>query len=505
MPPVKGNALVSFRGIRVDEDIAALVADPRVAGVILYGPLNIRDAGQTRALVDELVSAAGRFLLIAIDQEGGQLIAAGPDTTPFAGNMALGAVGDTGLVARVAGAMGRELRSLGMNVNLAPVADVASRPYNPSMGIRSFGEEPEAVSRLTAAFATGLQDEGVAATLKHFPGKGEASVDPHLHLPVLDLDRNRLDHVEFAPFRAGIEAGARLLMVGHYGLPGVTGDPDLPTSVSEEVMVGLIREHLGFPGVIVTDALDMGAFGTHHPDAPLGAGADLLLYGPAQAGDLPEIPARASERLEVICDWLMSFDDPGLDVLGCRDHRDLATELAQRSITLVRDDAGLLPLRPSADTRILAVMPHPKNLTPADTSEAVKPLLAESLRRMHRSTTEYLVDFDPDDDEVAEAVRMATQHDLVVVGTLDASPGQSALVRRVLATGTPTVTVAMRTPYDLASYPESSTHLCTYGILEPSVDALVAALFGERIMGRLPVAVPNLYPVGHGIQTQGAS
>jgi beta-N-acetylhexosaminidase len=270
-------------------------------------------------------------------------------------------------------------------------------------------------------------------------------------------------------------------------------------------MVGLIREHLGFPGVIVTDALDMGAFGTHHPDAPLGAGADLLLYGPAQAGDLPEIPARASERLEVICDWLMSFDDPGLDVLGCRDHRDLATELAQRSITLVRDDAGLLPLRPSADTRILAVMPHPKNLTPADTSEAVKPLLAESLRRMHRSTTEYLVDFDPDDDEVAEAVRMATQHDLVVVGTLDASPGQSALVRRVLATGTPTVTVAMRTPYDLASYPESSTHLCTYGILEPSVDALVAALFGERIMGRLPVAVPNLYPVGHGIQTQGAS
>ncbi|MGB7860797.1 MAG: glycoside hydrolase family 3 protein, partial [Acidimicrobiia bacterium] len=425
MSSEQGNALVSFRGKQVNGDIAALVADPRVAGVILYGPLNIDSARQTRSLVDELVDAAGRPLLIAVDQEGGQLLGAGPDTTPFAGNMALGAVGDADLARRVGAAIGRELRALGVNVDLAPVVDVATRPYNPSMGIRSFGEDPLAVSTLTAGFVSGLQSEGVAATLKHFPGKGEASVDPHDELPILEVDRERLDRVEFAPFRAGIGAGAALLMVGHYGLPAITGDPSLPASVSHAVMVGLIRDHLAFSGVVVTDALDMGGFGAHRPEAPLDAGADLLLYGPAQAGALPSIPARPSPRIIDLHDWLASFEDPNISVVGCDDHQGLARELAGRSITLVRDEPAVLPLRPSPEARILAVMPYPKNLTPADTSESVKPLLAECLRRVHRATTEHLVAYSPTDDEVRVALRMAEDHDYVVVGTLDASPGQA--------------------------------------------------------------------------------
>ena len=171
-------ALIAFEGTEVDPRIANLVADPRVAGVTLFGAINIENAEQTRRLTGELQQAAGRRLLICVDQEGGQLTAAGPETTHFAGNMALGAVGDEDLARRVGAATGLELAALGINVNYAPVADIASRPDNPSLGIRSFGENPEAVSRLTAATVMGLQSSGVAATLKHFPGKGEARGGP---------------------------------------------------------------------------------------------------------------------------------------------------------------------------------------------------------------------------------------------------------------------------------------------------------------------------------------
>ena len=150
---------------------------------------------------------------------------------------------------------------MGINIDYAPVADIASRPWNPSLGIRSFGEAPDLVGAMTAAMVAGMQSAGVAATAKHFPGKGEATVDPHHGLPVLELDLDRLERVEFAPFREGIKAGARLLMVGHYGLPAVIGDRTTPTSISPVAIKELIRGRLGFDGLVVTDALDMGGFG----------------------------------------------------------------------------------------------------------------------------------------------------------------------------------------------------------------------------------------------------
>ena len=495
-------ALIAFEGTRVDERIADLVADPRVAGVTLYGSINIEDAQQTRRLTTDLQRVAGRRIIVAVDQEGGQLTAAGPDTTPFAGNMALGAVGDSDLALRVAAATGLELAALGINVNYAPVADIATRPHNPSLGIRSFGEDPDAVSRLTAAMVQGLQSSGVAATLKHFPGKGEADVDPHLQLPVLDLELERLHRVEFAPFRAGIEAGARLLMIGHYGLPAVTGNRNLPTSASSLVLRGLVREELGFEGVIVTDALDMGAFEGVTLEEPLAAGADLLLYGPAQAGTLPLI-SQTSPRLDRMLAWLAEFSQPDLSVIGSPPHAELAAELAARSITLVRDEENLLPLQLRTEDRVLAVMPQPTDLTPADTSSLVKPGLANAIRRRHPATTEITVSYHPGDSEIAEVVAAAAVHDVVVVGTIDAGSAQKTLVKALVASRTdsrPVVTVALRTPYDLSGYPEAGTHVATYGIHPPTMAALADALFGYAPMpGRLPVAIPGLYPIGHGL------
>ena len=490
-------ALVAFAGTEVDQSTTDLLKQTWVAGVTLFRSLNIETAAQTRKLTEDLQAAAGRTLLIAADQEGGQLLGAGAETTPFAGNMALGAVGDTDLAQRVGQAIGRELRALGINLNYAPVADVASRPYNPSLGIRSFGEDPQLVSRLTAAMVRGLQGAGVAATLKHFPGKGEATVDPHYELPVLDLDLDRLERVEFAPFRAGIEAGAHLIMVGHYGIPAITGDRVTPASASREVMTGHIRETLGFGGLIVTDALDMGAFGGLSPESPLEAGADLLLFGPAQTGATVVSGGVGTGRLGRLLEWLAKYPQPDLTVVGCQQHRELADELARRSITLVRNDAGVLPLKDPG--RVLVVMPQPIDLTPADTSSFVEPGLAMAVRRYLPSANEIVVPAHPTSQEIDRVVEQARDHDLVIAGTIDANEDQTILMRRLIASGPPVVGVALRTPYDLAFFPELATYVCTYGIHPPSLEALADALFGmASFPGRLPVAIPGMYPIGHG-------
>jgi beta-N-acetylhexosaminidase len=495
---VQPVALISFRGTSLDSATTALLADPRVAGVTLFRSLNIESAPQTRGLTDALVRATGRRILIAADQEGGQLLGAGADTTPFAGNMALGATGDPDLARRVAAAIGRELAALGINLNYAPVADIATRADNPSLGIRSFGEGPAEVAAMVAATVEGLQSVGVAATIKHFPGKGEAAVDPHHQLPVLGLTRGRLEEVEFAPFRAGIAAGARLLMVGHYALPAITGDATTPTSASRAVLSSLIRGELGFGGLIVTDALDMAGFSGVSDLDPLRAGADLLLYGPAQAGQLPPALDGDEGRLRELHDWSLSFPTPSLEVVGCREHQLLATELARRSVTLVRDQEPILPYRPGGEDRILVVMVRPINLTPADTSAEVEPGLAEAIRRRHPATSEIIIEHRPSLNQLEGVANAATDHDLVVVGTYQAGEAQAGLVHRLLESGIRVVTVALRTPYDLALYPEAPTHLATYGVLPPSMEALAAGLFGEiELVGRLPVSIPGLASRGH--------
>jgi beta-N-acetylhexosaminidase len=276
----------------------------------------------------------------------------------------------------------------------------------------------------------------------------------------------------------------------------------------------LVRDQLGFDGVIVTDALDMGAFEGVSQDEPLAAGADLLLYGPAQAGTLPQAtgisslmgggPGALPPRLDAVLAWLAGFSQPDPSVIGSSRHAALAAELAARSITLVRDDQALLPLKLSAESRVLAVMPQPTDLTPADTSSLVAPGLGAALRRRHPATTEITVSYSPAEAEIGAVVAATGNHDVVVVGTIDANDAQKQLVRILVGTDPsrdrPVVTVALRTPYDLAGYAEASTHLAAYGIHPPTMAALVDALLGlAPISGRLPVAIPGLYPIGHGL------
>jgi beta-N-acetylhexosaminidase len=515
------HLMLAFEGTDVPAWLSQRLAESPPSGVTLFREWNMDSPGQTAELTARLQSlnSAELPLLIAADQEGGQLLGI-TGSTPFAGNMALGATGDHDLVFRVTEAMGREMRAVGVNVNYAPCADVASQAGNPSLGIRSFGDDPTTVATMTAASVEGFISAGVLPTVKHFPGKGEAMVDPHYHLPLLDLDRDRLDAVELPPFKAAFQAGARLVMIGHYVVPAITGSREIPIGATEKGMDDFLRAEMGYEGVIITDALDMGALDQGPSQvveiiAMMRAGVDLLLCMPDpdlqervrialdkgfSRGLIPEATLAASRaRIEALRSSLDTTEG-NPDSVGSAEHQRLASELARRSVTLVRDDQGLLPLQLASDASVLSLEPRPSNVTPADTTALYQGALATALRFHHSSITEIVYPHHPEQDDITAAVDAALAHDLIVVGTVTATPGQAALVEALLATGKRVVTVALRTPFDLSFYPGARTHICTYSSHQPSMDALSAAIFGMAgFAGRLPAAIPDLYPTGHGL------
>ena len=524
MPPTLEQAIgqklmLSFAGTEPSAEIRAVLKRQHVGGVTLFRALNVESPAQVRALTAALQRAAAASgqppLLIAADQEGGQLMALGDGPTPFPGNMALGATGSEDLARRAGTAIGRELSAMGINVNFAPVCDVNINPQNPVVGTRSFGEDPALVARLSAAKIQGIQAAGVAATAKHFPGHGDTTLDSHDGTPVLPHDSARLHGVELPPFVAAVQAGVRLIMTAHVALPALNDGLHLPATLSPKILRGLLRDELGFAGVIVSDAMDMRAI-EQGPglviDAitALSAGVDLLILNhtaaeqhTVYAGALqaarrallaPEATLISAQRVLALKRWLAEHPPTPFEVVGCTEHRALALEVASRAVTLVRDTAGRLPLRPSPEARIAAIVPRPADLTPADTSSYIIPSLARALRQYHPPVDEFIMPLNPSEAEVAALREQMSRYAFVVVGTINATahPGQAALVNTLLNGDVPTVAAALRMPYDLLAYPTAPTYVCAYSIQPPAMEALAQALFGHiPFAGRLPVSIPS--------------
>ena len=536
------RVMLAFEGEGVPSWVTKRLAEAPAAGVTLFMAVNVMRLAQVRELTAAVQRAAvagatargttagvagpGRGgadspLLIAADQEGGQLNALGTEATQFAGNMALGAVDDEGLTEKVGAAIGREARALGINVVYAPVLDLASEPGNSAMGIRSFGDDPAAVARHGATMIRGLQSAGVAASVKHFPGLGAVDQDTHYALGVVRGSAADLDANELAPFRAGIAAGARLVMSAHVAVPALTGDETLPATLSRAVMGGTLRDELGFRGLTISDAFDMhalaqGAAQAVEVIAAIRAGIDLLLCAPGRPAQRrieetlsaagarglfePDELEASSARLADLRAWLAAAGTPpDLDVVGSAEHTAISRELAERALTRLDRGAGGAKGQKYAQivfppgTRILAIMPEPTDLTPADTSSAVPPGLGRALRTRFASVDDVVVPVAPGDAEIGGLRTRAESFDAVVVGTIEAhqQSRQAALVRAIAESGTPTVAVAMRTPWDAVVYPEGVPAIATYSILPDSLEALARALAGEiGFPGRLPVALP---------------
>ncbi len=520
--------MVGFHGVTPSSDLLDLIQQHQVGGVILFSR-NVRDAAQTQALTNSLQASARASghrspLLIATDQENGLVQRFGAAITPFPGAMALGATGSAQLAREVAEATGQELRALGVNMNLAPVADVNNNPANPVIGVRSFGEDPELVARLVAATVEGYHAAGIIATLKHFPGHGDTTTDSHLALPIVPHTLERLQQIELPPFRCGIAAGADAIMTAHLALPqfamGADTNAAPPATLAAEVIQGLLREQLGFTGVVISDCLEMQAIAEGVGVAAgavlaLRAGIDLVLvshradrqraalaavraavaHGELAATTLRQAAERTLHLKARYLSWDTLPSPVTLSMIGGSAHRRLRDTAYARSMTLVRDEAGLIPARVAPTAHILVVSPQGGSVSQAvDLAYSVEDLVA-SIRRYHANVSSVSLALNASAGDLQQLCAALEAAELILLPTLNLSHDPLCLtsLRSLLSTapdGRRMIGIAIGAPYDAAALPMIPTYLATYEYTPPALDAAVDVLFGAaRPQGRVPVTL----------------
>ncbi|WP_031005873.1 glycoside hydrolase family 3 protein [Streptomyces sp. NRRL F-5727] len=526
--PADVDANLRELGVRT---AAELLGRYHLGGIIYFAwAHNTRDPHQIAELSNGIQAASRLPVLISTDQEHGIVCRVGEPATLLPGAMALGAGGspaDTRKAARIAGA---ELAALGIRQNYAPVADVNVNPANPVIGVRSLGSDPGAVSGLVAAQIRGYQGAGVAATAKHFPGHGDTAVDSHYGLPVITHTREQWAELDAPPFRAAIAAGIDAIMTAHLVVPALDPSED-PATLSYPILTGVLREQLGYDGVVVTDALDMQGVRTKYGDdrvpvLALKAGVDQLLNPPkldvawnavlkaVRDGELTERRIEESVlRILRLKARRGLFTDPcttRADVdatVGTARHLAEADRIAERTTTLLVNEAGFLPLSPASHGKVLVVGADPAS--PSGTTGPPTTTLGAALRELGFTPTVLSTGITPTAARIEEAVAAAAGQDVIVVGTynLTAASPQRTLVARLVATGVPVVTVAIRNPYDVARISGQRATLAAYAWTDVELRAAVRVLAGRaKPRGRLPVPVRSaedpavtLYPVGFGL------
>jgi beta-N-acetylhexosaminidase len=538
------------RGIFMNESSPAhrrlehFVRARHVGGIIWF----LSNVYETALMNARLQRVARVPLLISADLEAGMGMRF-LDTTVWPPAMAVAATGDPQLAERQGKAVAIEARAVGVNHILAPVADVNVDPDNPVINTRSYGEDPRTVAAYVSAFIRGVQSEGVLATAKHFPGHGDTHVDSHRSLPILDVTPERLDQTELVPFRAAIAAHVGSVMIGHLSVPSLDPRPapvrtdgvrenryvegaaeaphhgTIPATLSQPIITGLLRERLGFRGLVVTDAFDMGGL-TEHFDAgeaairAIEAGEDQIIFSANTDAAIDAVKAavasgrlsreRIDESVRRVLDAKarVSHDvgspDEIFRIVDSEATRNLAAEIASKAITLLRDEAGVLPLQKDAHTVLLVV---------TDFAEVVNPLadLDRELRqRFGGSSRMFQIDSRSTDSDVEPAVNACREADVVILalavrarsgaGRLAVPAAAKRLVEQTLGCTAKLIAVSFGSPYVIRELPDVPTYLCAYGPAPVLSVAVARALFGEApIGGHLPVTIPEMFARGHGI------
>jgi beta-N-acetylhexosaminidase len=478
-------------------------------------------------LISRMQALAKIPLLITADFEGG----AGyqfEGATRFPRGMAMGATGDPQYAYDAAKFTAQEAKAIGVSVNFYPVVDVNDNPANPIINIRSFGENPQRVGEFGAAYVRGTQDAGVIATAKHFPGHGDTSVDSHLELPVITFDRTRLNQIELPPFEAAIKAGVGSVMTAHIYLPQFEKTPGVPASLSRAITTGLLRDDLGFKGLIFTDALPMHAitsnFGAaQSPVMAIKAGADVAL----EPVDIPSAFAalqaavsngeitvdrlnQSVRRLLAAKAWaeLNARHAPALDqvdtLVSSRAAQQKSQEIIEHALTLVKDDPKALPLKLSDDDQVLLVnfvdasdqenpgnsgftfrsefmKRHPKTIF-ASVAPSISPSEARLIQQLAPSYKTIVVSC---------SIRIASYK-----GSIGLNDAQQNLLRALAQHKGPFVFALFGSPYLLNYIPELPSYALAYEFYPGAETAMVRAIFGEiKFQGKLPVTVGN-FPVG---------
>jgi beta-N-acetylhexosaminidase len=512
-----GQAMaIAFHGSSVTNAVEEMIRTRGLGGVVLRAENAPNATALARICADlQRIAAEAKIprLFLAIDQEGGSVVRVASGMTVFTSQMGLAATPDpVAAVQRAATITAGELRANGVNWNFAPVADVNNEPLNPIIGNRSYGSDPQRVSQLVGAAVRAYAAAGLLCCAKHFPGHGAATVDSHFALPIIDVDRARLDRVELPPFRAAIAAGVPAVMLAHLLVPALDPTPSLPASLSRRVATDLLRRELGFAGITVTDDLEMGALASIGEAAAgeraIQAGADFVLFRFDEAaqrdghrlisaairnGSLPDFEVTLQRLLDAKLRYGI-LDQTSVPALDLAANAAAALDIARTSVTLLHNDGKVLPLR----GRVFAVATAAADLTPLPGDSD----LTAELARARPDVDVRIFTSNLSESVVANILSEAAPADVVVVGVADIgiNDNQLRLVTR-LAAAKPTVLVSLRGPYDVRVAPNVAASVCTYDGRPHSLRAAVEVMTGARKpVGSLPVTVSARYAIGAGMR-----
>jgi beta-N-acetylhexosaminidase len=503
-----------------------LVTKQKVGGMVVFAG----EVYETAELNNYLQSLADVPLLIAADFENGAAMRIN-GATLFPPFMALGAAGSEDLAYQEGRITAIEGRAMGIHINYAPVVDVNINPDNPVISTRSAGEDPERVSRLAAAFVRGCQENGMPATAKHFPGHGDTAVDSHSTMPTVNGDRARLDRVELYPFARAIEAGVEVIMTAHLHVPALDPTPGLPATLSPPILTDLLRKQLGFKGLIVTDAMDMGGITNTY-------GAGEAAVKAVQAGvDMVLLPMDPPGAIDALVHSVSTgtipesrIDDSVRRILGLKArlglHRNRyvdagrlpfqvasranlaqATLSYEKTVTLVKNEGDILPLQAGGAPRTVAVFSLSSD---ADDYYAGRAFVREVQKRVPEAAAFY-ADAYTGEEFIEEARAKAAGADELIFavfstlrtakGSVDLLPRHIELIKEMTESRKGKVVVlSFGSPYFLRHFPEAGVYLCLYRGSVQAQETAARAIFGEvDISGRLPVSIPGLFPIGHGI------
>lgn len=489
--------IIGFHGTTVSDELRQAVKEYKIANIILFSR-NIVDATQLNALcndIQELVkSETGHGAMISIDQEGGIVTRLTADCVNIPGTMALASSGDVNNAYRAGVITGKQLRYLGINTNLAPCVDVNSNPKNPVIGVRSFGDDPENVGEYASSMIKGFSEGRVVSCVKHFPGHGDTDMDSHISLPYVDKSLAELESCELLPFRKAISAGAPAVMTAHILYPQL--EPEhLPATMSRKIITDLLRNKMGFEGIVISDCMQMSAIKEHYGTvngiiSAMSAGVDMVLVchnvelSCEAACEIEKAvldgKIDSNEMLES-ANRILAFKEKWFD-----DETDIDFDLAdaiKENQTLVQKtitSAGEFAIKPLGDSPIcIGCQVYRTNYAQEYTGNTD---LFERVMSKEINGTAVSVSANPSDSEIEEVVAVAKNHTSAVVGTYNGhiNQGQLKLVKRLSEANIPTICVAMQNPYDLAYVPENVTKLAAFEYTERAVAAVSKVIKGEE-------------------------
>ncbi len=500
------------------------VNDLHVGGFIniTHGsPLGIvkSQAYPTAVLNNQLQSKSKLPLLIGADFERGTAMRL-DEGTSFPTAMALAAGGDSKDAYTMGKITALESRAVGVHWVYAPDADVNNNPGNPIINTRSFGEDPARVSEFVSAFVRGVEENGGLATAKHFPGHGDTAADSHIDLPVIRADRARLNTLELVPFRAAISAGASSIMTGHLNVPSLEPDPNTPATLSQNILTGLLRDEMGYQGLIVTDAMDMGGITVRYAPGEAAvraivAGIDALLMSPVPDAAFEALQAavksgriskarldssvrrilQAKARLGLHANRLVDLNALNQKFGSVAGQKE-AQEISDRGVTLLRDMPHRLPLDATKPSRalLLAFYADPEPYPGEDLERELRSRFdsVTTLRADTRFVNASILKLPPPDSYdvaiLALFVRVSDRK-----GNVDVPAEQAAVAEQLYKTGKPIITVGFGSPYLIEKFPQAETWLAAFGISDVAQISMARALFGQiPVRGHLPVTIPGV-------------